>query len=160
MQTRIPSRAQIGDALWALLGAVPVLSAILYVIDAEHFFALTSIGSTAVLLFAAPEAPASQPLTILVSHMMGAVIGLLLLHSVGNHAWSMALGVALTAVLMKMFGIMHPPAGANPMIVLNIHAGWMFLLDPLWISLLIVGVGAFVWSRLRPGQSWPVGWTS
>ncbi|MEL3892904.1 HPP family protein [Ferrovibrio sp. MS7] len=146
------------EALWILIGMVPVLGLILMLIDAEHGLALTSLGSTAVLLFCFPEHEGLRPSVVLITHLAGALIGFGLLYSVGSHGWSMALGVALIAVLMKATDMMHPPAGANPLIVLNVKPGLGFLLDPLLLALGIVMLGVFLWSRLRPGSSWPSRW--
>ncbi|WP_428246362.1 HPP family protein [Ferrovibrio sp.] len=151
------------DGVWILLGMVPTLSLILLLIDAEHGLALTSLGSTAVLLFCYPEHEGLRPSAILITHLAGALIGFGLLHSIGSNAWSMALGVALIAVLMKAANMMHPPAGANPLIVLNVKPGLAFLLDPLLLALGIAMLGVFVWSRLRPGPEpkprWPMRWS-
>jgi len=150
------TRAALLESLWILAGMVPALGLLLLVIDADHGLALTSIGSTAVLLFCFPNHEGARPSTVVVAHLLGALIGLALLHSVGAQAWSMALGVALIAVVMKLGNIMHPPAGANPLIVLNIKAGWMFLLDPLLLALGILMAVLWLWSRLRPGPRWPL----
>lgn len=152
------NRTSLLESLWVLAGMSVALSLLLLVIDAEHGLALTSIGSTAVLLFCFPNHEGAQPRTVLIAHLLGALIGFGLLYSVGAHAWSMALGVALIAVVMKLGNIMHPPAGANPLIVLNIKAGWMFLLDPLLLALVILMAVAWLWSRLRPGPRWPQAW--
>ena len=147
------NRAGLIDSLWILAGMTVALSLALMVIHAEHGLALTSIGSTVVLLFCFPQHEGAQPRAVLISHLLGALIGFGLLHSVGAHPWSMALGVASIAVVMKLANIMHPPAGANPLIVLNIKAGWMFLLDPLLLALAVVMAVVWLWSRLRPGSS-------
>lgn len=152
------TKAALLDALWILLGIVPSLGLVLWIIDAEHGLALTSLGSTAILLFCFPAHEGSRPVAVLVSHLLGAAIGIALLHLLGSTVWTMGLGVALIAVAMKMLNIMHPPAGANPLIVLNLKSGWLFLGYPLLPALLILLAAAFVWSRLRPGPRWPQRW--
>lgn len=152
------NRAALLDALWILLGIVPSLGVVLWIIDAEHGLALTSLGSTAILLFCFPTHEGSRPVAVLVSHLLGAAIGIALLQAFGSNVWTMGAGVALIAIVMKMLNIMHPPAGANPLIVLNLKSGWLFLGYPLLPALLILLVAAFVWSRLRPGPRWPLRW--
>lgn len=152
-------RAALIDGTWILLGIVPTLALILTLIDAAHGLALTSIGSAAILTFCYPEHDGSRPLPMLAAHLLGAVIGLALLHTWGSDAWSMGAGVALLAAAMKIGRFMHPPAGANPLIVLNIKAGWFFLLDPLLYALAILMICLWVWSRARPGgPRWPLRW--
>lgn len=105
------TRAALLDAVWILLGIVPSLGLVLWIIDAEHGLALTSLGSTAILLFCFPLHEGSRPVAVLVSHLLGAAIGIALLQLFGSNVWTMGLGVALIAVVMKMLNIMHPPAG-------------------------------------------------
>lgn len=152
------NRAALLDGLWILLGIVPSLALVLWLIDAEHGLALTSLGSTAILLFCFPSHEGSRPLAVLAAHLLGAAIGIGLLQLFGGSVWTMGLGVALIAVAMKVLGIMHPPAGANPLIVLNLKSGWLFIAYPLLPAVLILLVGVFLWSRLRPGARWPLRW--
>lgn len=152
------SRAMLRETFMAATGIVPSLALVLWVIDAEHGLALTSLGSTAILLFCFPQHEGARPLAVLASHLLGAAIGIALLKMFGNNVWSMGAGVALIAVVMRLANIMHPPAGANPLIVLNLGSDWTFLAYPLAPALLLLLVAVFLWSRLRPGPSWPERW--
>lgn len=154
----LPSRAVLIDLLWIFCGIVPSLGLVLWLIDAEHGLALTSLGSTAILLFCFPTHEGSRPIAVLVSHLLGAAIGIALLKLFGSNVWTMGAGVALIAIVMKLFDIMHPPAGANPLIVLNLKSSWLFMAYPLLPALLILLVAVLVWGRLRPGPHWPVRW--
>lgn len=146
------------EAFWSGLGIVPSMALVLWIIDAEHGLALTSLGSTAVLLFCFPTHEGARPVAVLVAHLLGAAIGILLLKLFGSNVWIMGAGVALIAIAMRLGNIMHPPAAANPLIVLNLHSDWVFLVHPLAPALLILLVAVFLWSRLRPGPSWPIRW--
>lgn len=152
------NRAGLPELLWIAAGITPCLAMVLWLIDAEHGLALTSLGSTAILLFCFPAHEGSRPLAVLVSHLLGAAIGITLLKLFGSNIWTMGAGVALTAIVMKLFNIMHPPAGANPLIVLNLKSDWLFVAYPLLPALLIMLVAVLVWSRLRPGPRWPMRW--
>ncbi|MFN4309020.1 MAG: HPP family protein [Ferrovibrio sp.] len=152
------TRAAFVEMAWAAVGIVPCLAAVLWLIDAEHGLALTSLGSTAILLFCFPTHEGARPAAVLVSHLLGAAIGIALLQALGSNIWTMGAGVALIAVVMRLFNIMHPPAGANPLIVLNLKSGWLFLAYPLLPALLIMLAAVFLWSRLRPGPRWPLRW--
>ncbi len=62
-----------------------------------------------------------------------------------------ALALGLTLVWMLLTRTVHPPAGANPILMVYVHAGWLVLWQPV-----LLGVGALVlvvvvWSRLYPG---------
>ncbi|WP_341895300.1 HPP family protein [Ferrovibrio terrae] len=152
------NRAGLLELLWTACGIVPCLGLVLWLIDAEHGLALTSLGSTAILLFCFPTHEGSRPLAVLAAHLLGAAIGIALLQVFGSNVWTMGAGVALIAIVMKLLNIMHPPAGANPLIVLNLQSSWLFLAYPLLPALLIMLVAVLVWSRLRPGPRWPLRW--
>lgn len=152
------NRAAVGEALWAGAGILFSLALVLWVIDAEHGLALTSLGSTAILLFCFPTHEGSRPLAVIASHLLGAAIGIALLQLFGSNVWTMGAGVALVAAVMRLLNIMHPPAGANPLIVLNLKSNWLFIAYPLAPALLILLVAVFLWSRLRSGPAWPVRW--
>lgn len=148
--------SQLPELVWILAGIGPCLALVLWLIDAEHGLALTSLGSTAILLFCFPAHEGSRPVAVLVSHVLGAAIGIALLKLFGSNVWTMGAGVALIAIVMRLLNIMHPPAGANPLIVLNLKSDWLFIAYPLLPALLIMLVAVLVWSRLRPGPRWPL----
>jgi CBS-domain-containing membrane protein len=152
------SRAGLQELLWIACGIIPSLALVLWLIDAEHGLALTSLGSTAILLFTFPTHEGSRPVAVLVSHLLGGALGIALFKLFGSNVWTMGAGVALITIAMKLFNIMHPPAGANPLIVLNLKSNWLFLAYPLLPALLILLVAVLVWSRLRPGPRWPLRW--
>ena len=53
----------------------------------------------------------------------------------------------------------HPPAGANPILMIYAHAGWSALWQPVLIGVTSLAVVAAVWSRLYPGLAhYPVKW--
>jgi CBS-domain-containing membrane protein len=54
-----------------------------------------------------------------------------------------ALGVGLAIAAMMLTDTMHPPAGANPIVVAFTHASWMFVAAPVLIgAVTIVALGA------------------
>jgi CBS-domain-containing membrane protein len=54
---------------------------------------------------------------------------------------------------------MHPPAGANPLIMIYGQAGFAALWHTVFIGILSLALIAFIWSRLYPGLArYPVKW--
>ena len=52
----------------------------------------------------------------------------------------------------------HPPAGADPLVVLAIHPDWMFLITPVLLGTLVVVGTAVLFNNLRPGLAYPKYW--
>jgi len=104
---------------------------------------IAPFGATAVLLFSAPESQFSKPWNVLVSYVISTIIGFLILHySIGNW-YSIGFGFGVVIMLMHTLKAIHPPAGANFLIVTQGHITF-YLLWPLFIgliTLIIIGIG-------------------
>jgi CBS-domain-containing membrane protein len=69
------------------------------------------------------------------------------------------IGLALYFVFMLVTKTVHPPAGANPLIMVHAHAGLSALWQPVGLGVLILALVAVVWSRLVPGMvHYPTKW--
>ena len=153
------NREKLYSLVWSIVGAsVAILVALWFVGDGHSPFLLASIGGSTVFLFVLTEAEAAQPRALFGGHLGGALIGIIAYKFLGDAMWVSALAVVATMVFMVLTRTVHPPAGANPLFMVYNHAGISVLLKPV-----IMGVGAlflvaFVWSRVRPGISYPVDW--
>jgi CBS-domain-containing membrane protein len=123
-----------------------------------HPLVLGSFGASCVLLFGYPDSPFSQPRNIVLGHTLSTLVGLLVLQLVGVHWWSMALAVALSIVLMMRAGVMHPPAGSNPLIVMLLQPGWLFAFTPTLIGALLLVVMGLVLINLQKDKHYPRHW--
>ncbi len=136
----------IGLALWAVY------------MPSSPFF-LASLGGSAVFLFGLTRAAAAQPRALLGGHLGGAVIGVLCFQWFGDALWVYVLSVVLTLIYMLITKTVHPPAGANPLIMVHDHAGFIALWQPVGLGILILALVAVVWSRLVPGMvHYPTKW--
>jgi len=53
----------------------------------------------------------------------------------------------------------HPPAGANPLIMINQHAGFFSLWQPVGLGIMLLTLVAMVWSRILPVMNhYPAEW--
>ena len=53
----------------------------------------------------------------------------------------------------------HPPAGANPLIMVHAHAGLLTVWQPVILGVAILALVAAAWSRLVPGMThYPHNW--
>jgi CBS-domain-containing membrane protein len=71
----------------------------------------------------------------------------------------MVLAVVVTVVLMLLTKTVHPPAGANPLIMIQAQAGLIHLGAVVMLGVLTIFIVAYVWSRLGVGQcKYPLRW--
>lgn len=116
---------------------------------------MAPFGATCVLLFSVPTSPLSQPANVVGGHFVSTLIGLGVLAVLPVTWWSMALGVGLAIAVMAAMRITHPPAGADPLVVMVAGAGFDFLLFPtLTGSVALVLVAALI-HRLAPRIQYP-----
>jgi CBS-domain-containing membrane protein len=52
---------------------------------------------------------------------------------------------------MLLTRTVHPPAGANPILMVYVHADWPVLWQPVLLGVGALVLVAVVWSRLYPG---------
>jgi CBS-domain-containing membrane protein len=102
---------------------------------------LAPFGATCVLLFALPDSPLAQPRNIIFGHLITAFIGLLFFHAFGFTPFSVALSVGVAIAAMRLTSTTHPPAGANPIVVMIGSASWDFLEFVVAGSVLLVVCG-------------------
>jgi len=146
--------------IWAAAGAFLALGLTLWLIfPPSSPFLLASIGGSTVFLFGLTRAAAAQPRSLFGGHLIAAAVGIACGQAFGNAFWVYALACALTLVLMLTLRTVHPPAGATPLIMVQAQAGWDALWYPVGLSLLVLAVIAFIWTRILPGTvRYPAKW--
>lgn len=138
--------------LWCLLGAGCGIGLALLVAGPPVTpFLLASLGGTAVFLFGLTRAPATQPRALLGGHLGGALIGIGCYQAFGDSLPVYALATSLALAFMLLTRTVHPPAGANPILMVYVHAGWPVLWHPVLLGVGAMALVAVLWSRLYPG---------
>ena len=134
------------DGFYTGIGAFIGLSLIGLIAQSVHqMLIIAPFGATAVLLFSAPESPFSKPWNVLVSYLLSTIVGFLILHYSSGNWYSIGFGFGIVIMLMHTFKAIHPPAGANFLIVTQGHLTF-WLLWPLFaglITLIIIGIGIY-----------------
>ena len=137
---------------WCLLGAGAGISMALYVVGPPNAaFVLASLGGSAFFLFGLTRAPAAQLRAIFGGHLGSACIGIACSQFLGSSLLSCAAAVSLSLGFMLLTRTVHPPAGANPVIMIYAQAHWSALLSPVLLGVVILVCTAIVWSRIYPG---------
>jgi CBS-domain-containing membrane protein len=77
----------------------------------------------------------------------------------GDALWVSVLAVVMTLVFMLVTKTVHPPAGANPLIMVHEHAGFGALWQPIGLGVLALVAIVALWSRVGPSTPhYPVKW--
>jgi CBS-domain-containing membrane protein len=119
---------------------------------------MAPFGASCFLVFAAPESPFAQPRNVIGGHLVSTAVGLLLLTLVGPEGWVMGIAVGLSIVAMQLTRTGHPPASADPIVVLLAQPGWTFLATPVLLGAIIIVGTALVFNKLRLGPGYPKYW--
>lgn len=111
---------------------------------------IAPFGSTCAVLFLVPESPAAQPANVIGGHLITSVVALAADAVLPGTWWGIALAVGTGVIAMGLVRLVHPPAGANPIIVMFGHPGLDFLILPVLVgAVALVGLAVFV-HRLPP----------
>lgn len=114
-------------------------------------FLLASLGGSGIFLFGMTRAPAAQPRALLGGHLGCAAIGVACYQWLGDTTTACVVAEVLALVWMLSTRTLHPPAGANPLLMIHAHAHWSALWSPVAIGVLTLMAVAIIWSRCYPG---------
>ena len=147
------------SALVAGIGGMTCITTISFLnIHSSIPWLMASFGATMVILFVLPSSPLARPRNIIFGHIITTIIGLVILKLLGVNEWSMGIAVGLAILLMILSDTIHPPAGANPLIVMLSDQHWDFLFMPVISgTLLIVFIGYF-FHRFISKKEYPDKW--
>lgn len=132
------------SALGAFLGILGVLAISHSVLGAQGTaLVVTSMGASAVLLFAVPHSPLSQPWPVLGGHMLSSAIGITCALLIHDSLTAAAVAVALSIAAMYYLRCLHPPGGAAALAVVmggeTVHAlGFGYLVVPLLLNVMVL----------------------
>ena len=156
---RAPSRANFADAATGAVGGLICIFLLLCLTNYTGApWLMASLGGSCVLVFVVWNAPLSQPRNIIGGHFISALIGLAMYSMFGTSTFSISLGVALTIFCMAFMGVIHPPAGANPIIIILGGYSWSYLVIPVLIGAVLIVVVGMLINNLRGTRKYPVFW--
>ena len=122
---------------------------------------MAPFGATCVILFAAPASPLAQPRNVIAGHLITSAAGLVALYSLGDSIIVMSLAVGVSIMLMQYFRSVHPPAGANPVVIIlagQSVVGFDYLVTPVLLGSITLVVIASVINNYGTEGNWPVYW--
>lgn len=125
-----------------------------------NLYIMAPFGATCVLLYAVSQSPLAQPRNVIFGHLISTFIGLFFLKFFTISAFTIALSVGCAIAVMQVFRCIHPPAGANPLVILLsanlIHYEWSFLLYPVLLGSVSLVLVAAVVNNVKSLKKWPL----
>lgn len=119
---------------------------------------IASMGASAVLLFAAPHGPMSQPWPVIVGQTLSACVGVTCAKLIAHPTIAAAAAVGFAIGAMHLLKCLHPPGGATALTAVIggpdlCKLGYAFCVHPVLVdSLLLVSMAVlfnypFAWRR-------------
>jgi len=125
---------------------------------------VASMGSSAVLLFAVPHGPLSQPWPVFGGHLVSAFVGVTCANLVPLPMLAAAIAVALAIGAMHYLRCIHPPGGATALgAVLGgdaVHQlGYQFVITPVMLNAVTILLVALLFNAPFAWRRYPAAWS-
>ncbi len=124
---------------------------------------IPSMGASAVLVFAVPQGPLSQPWPLIGGNLLSAAVGvscyhLYLWHWLPSIFITAGVAVGLAIGLMLLTRTLHPPGGASALVGGDaIHAlGYHYLLTPVLLNVLVIFTVALIFNNFFYWRRYPI----
>lgn len=153
-------RPQSIDIFRSLIGGTfSILILVLLSKWTQNLFIMAPFGASCVILYAVAQSPLAQPRNVILGHFVSALIGLVFLKTLGTSALSIALSVGCAIAAMQLLRCVHPPAGANPLVILltanTIQYHWSFLFFPVLLGSIALVLVAWLVNNIKTDKKWP-----
>ena len=138
------------NALLSALGALIFISFLAF-LDSSFkgmIWLIPPFGASMVLVMAVHESPLAKPKNILLGHILSALSGVIILYLIGDNFLALGIAVALAVFVMIVTDTIHPPAGANPIIVILTGQGISFVLFPVAVGAFMLVIFAYLYNKL------------
>lgn len=121
---------------------------------------VTSMGASAVLLFAVPQGALSQPWALIGGHLLSAFVGVTCHEWFPHQIWTPALAVGLAVGVMHYARCIHPPGGATALAAVIggpeiYQLDYWYLVFPILINVMSILLMALVFNAFFPWRRYP-----
>ena len=148
-------------SILGFIGGFTVILILLLLTRVTHnLWIMAPFGASCVLAFGVWDSPLSQPRNIVGGHMLSTCVGLLCKNFLGDSMLVTALAVGLAIMTMMLTKTTHPPAGADPLVVLLTKqiTGWSYLITPVLVGSLVVVLCAMFVNNVPKERNYPTFW--
>lgn len=152
-----PDKKKLINNLLAGIGAFLCISSLAYLNFSDYgdIWLIPPFGASMVLVMAVHESPLAQPKNIILGHVLSALSGVLIYSLMGASFISIGVAVGLAVFVMASFNIIHPPAGANPIIAILGGKGLSFILMPVAVGAIFIVLFSIAYNRLVMRRNYP-----
>ncbi|WP_455223206.1 HPP family protein [Kaarinaea lacus] len=131
-----------------------------YINAEDATLVVASMGASAVLLFAVPHGPLSQPWALGCGQLVSAFIGVTSYQMIPDIYLAAAVAVGLSITVMYYLRCIHPPGGATALSAViagpGVHElGYYFMLTPVLINVLVIFAVALTYNSLFYWRRYP-----
>ena len=152
-------REKLTSTIGGFLGIYAIFMSSFWLLDPEiAVLIIPSMGASAVLLFAAPHVPFSQPWNVIAGHAFSAIVGVACWQWIPDYTVAASASVGLAIGVMVITRSIHPPGGATALAAVigseKLHnLGFSYEYQPVLlnaITILLVAIvfnGLFKWRR-------------
>ena len=157
--TSLTEKALSGFAAFLGIGLVMFTSQI-FLPPEDLPWVVASMGASAVLLFAVPLGPLSQPWSFVGGHILSGIIGITIAKLVPDVVIASALAVSIAIFVMYVTGCLHPPGGATALSAVvgssTVHElGYAYLVTPVALNVVVMLSFALLINNLLPNRYYP-----
>ena len=158
---RVSHTEKFVSALGAFLGIYLIFYSSTYFLSGTaSYLIVASMGATAVLLFAVPHGPLSQPWSVIGGHIISAAIGVTCVKFVPDIFIAAPLAVGVSVGVMYYCHCIHPPGGATALSAVVAGAeiqqlGYQFILTPVLINIIAILFVAFTFNYFFRWRRYP-----
>jgi CBS-domain-containing membrane protein len=138
------------NALFSSLGAFVCIGFLAYLNSSIEgaIWLIPPFGASMVLVMAVYDSPLAKPKNLILGHILSALSGVIIFYLLGNTFVSLGFGVALAVFVMMITNTVHPPAGANPIIVILTGQSLSFVFLPVAVGAIIIVAFAYLYNKL------------
>ncbi len=127
----------------------------------QGYLIVSSMGASAVLLFAVPHGQLSQPWPVFGGHLVSAIIGVACADIFTSTTLAACIAVSLSIAIMYYLRCIHPPGGATALTAViggdAIHAlGYQFIITPVLLNTVVILAIAIAFNYLLPWRRYPI----
>lgn len=156
---RSPLQVYVKDVVTGLIGGFfSIFTLVLLTNMTSALWFMAPFGASCVLAFGVWNVPLSQPRNIIGGHFVSTFVGLAIYYVFGDEPWAIGLAVGLAIAVMMLTKTTHPPAGADPLVVIMGGYSWSYLLTPVLIGSIVIVVFALLINNLRSNREYPTFW--